>query len=114
MKIFKVMKKLSKWLEEHFALWSWDEQQGPVHLLAMFFTIVCTIVWHFTGWNWAIYWQTLAGIVTFGLPGLAGIIALVKKQKWNPWYWFPAAMGMIIGGMISIVIALFCGWASLM
>ena len=55
MKIFNVMKKLSKWLEEHFALWAWDEQQGPVHLWAMFLTIVCTIVWHFTGWDWAIY-----------------------------------------------------------
>lgn len=108
-----MFKKMNAWLTEHFPLWAWDGKEGVVHLWAMFLTIILMIAWHFTGWDWAIYWQTLAGIVTFGLPALAGIIALIKKQKWNPWYWFPAAIGVVIGGIISIVIGLICGWATL-
>lgn len=105
-----MFRKLSEWLEEHGILWAWDVKQGVVHLWAMFLTIVFTVAGHFTGWDWTAYWQTLAGIVTFGLPLLAGIIALVKKQKWNPWFWFPAVMGMVIGGIVSIIIAFICGW----
>lgn len=107
-----MMKKLNEWLMEHFSLWAWDEQQGPVHLWSILITIVLTIIWHFANLDWAILWQGLAGIVTFGLPLLAGIIALIKKQPWNPWYWFPAVAGVAIGGIISIGIGLIFGWAS--
>lgn len=101
-----MLKKLNSWLERFFPLWAWDEQQGPVHLLAIFLTIILTVIWYFTGWDWAIYWQSIAGLVTFGLPGLAGIVALIKKQPWNPWYWFPSVAGVVIGGFISIGIVL--------
>jgi len=107
------MKKLAKWLSEHFVLWPWDEKQGPLFLWFMFVIIGLTVVWHFLKWDWAIYWQSLAGIVTFGLPLLAAVIALIKKQKWNPWFWFPGAIGMVIGGLISIIIGLICGWGTL-
>lgn len=108
-----MFKKLSNWLEEHFPLWPWDEKEGPVHLWFIFITIVLTIVWHFAKFDWAILWQGLAGVVTFGLPALAGIIALIKKQKWNPWFWFPGVIGVVIGGLIAIVIGLICGWGTL-
>ena len=103
-----MFKKLSKWLEEHGILWAWDEKQGRVHIWAIFVTIALAMIWNCRNLNWAFLWQGLAGLVTFGLPALAGIIAIIKKESWNPWYWFPAAMGVVVGGIISIVMVLIC------
>ncbi len=107
-----MMRRLSKWLGEH-TFWPWGEREGAAQIWAVFITIILTIVWHFARLDWAILWQGLAGVSTFGLPILAGIEALVKKHKWNPWYWFPVAMGVGRGGIISISIGLIFGWASL-
>lgn len=101
-----MFRKLNNWLDKYFPLWSWDSQQGPIHLLAIFITIILVFVWYFCKLDWVILWQSLAGIVTLGLPGLAAIISLIKKQSWNPWYWFPSLAGVIVGGIVAIGLSL--------
>jgi hypothetical protein len=101
-----MFKKLNNWLSEHAFVWPWEGNAGVAHLWAMFVTIILTFVWHYAGFNWQYLWQGLAGIVTFGLPIIAGIKALVTKTKWNPWYWFPCAIGFVFGGLIMFIVAL--------
>ena len=105
-----MIKKLAKWLTEHGILWAWDEKQGVPHIWAILLTVASVVVWHFTNWNWQYLWQGLAGVATFGLPLLAGIIAVAKRDKWNPWFWFPIATGIVIGGFIAAGLALILGW----
>lgn len=105
-----MIKRLSRWLVEHGWFWSWDEKQGIVHLWSMLLTIAAIILWHFKDWNWQYLFQGLAGIVTFGLPILALLIAAVKRKTWEPWFVFPAMAGMVIGSFVMMAVALVLGW----
>lgn len=108
-----MFKKINHWLIEHVDFWPWDEREGRVCLWFWFVTIVLTFVWHYTKWDWKYLWQGLAGISCFGTPILAAIIALIKRQKWNPWFWFPSVIGVVFGGFLMFIIFFTLGWASL-
>lgn len=105
-----MIKKLSLWLIEHVSFLPWDVKQGVVFLYSILITIVATFVWHFADFNWQYLWQALAGIVTFGLPILAGIIALFTR-KWNPWFWIPSVIGVVFGGFLMFLVFFAFGWA---
>lgn len=106
-----MIRRLAKWLTEHGWIQAWNVREGMVNIWAFVLTIIGTFIWHYAKWDWQYYWQGLAGIVTFGLPLLAALIALVKRQKWNPWFWVPALAGMVLGGFLSAGLFRLIGWA---
>lgn len=98
-------KNINDWLNEHYFLWEEENKEGIVRIITFIFTLAFFIVLGVTKWihlDTAI--QIWAGIVTFASPVLAGIIAIIKRQKWNPWYWFPIVKGGVMGGLWAMLI----------
>lgn len=100
------MKKINRWLMEHGFLWEEDDERaGLVRLYALVITFVVFMVLGLAfPTQSALAIQIWAGLVTFGAPAVAGIKALVKKQPWNPWYWFPILKGGVVGGLVAMLI----------
>ncbi len=107
------MKKLAKWLSEHAWVLGGGGKDSVLHLWCVLSAMLFFIVVGLTGWNGDGFVLSL-GILCLGTsvlpPIVAGIIALVKRQKWNPWYWFPMAIGVAFGGFIGSFICFVFGW----
>ena len=43
-------------------------------------------------------------------PIIEAIRALIKHDKWTPWWWFPVAIGNAIGVGIAMLISWIFGW----
>lgn len=106
------MKKLAIWLKKHgFCIG--DSVEANVVLLwsilvsFSFITVFCLLGWTGTVFAW------VCGALFLGAtivpPIVAAIISVVKKQAWNPWYWFPIVIGFVIGGFLAILVCLICG-----
>jgi formate/nitrite transporter FocA (FNT family) len=94
---------------EHGHLWAWDEKDGAAHLWAMLISCITLILTGIFKWNIEIVCAIFYLFPVIALPLWAGIVALVKKEKWNPWYWFPTVIGNVIGGIVAIVVCLMFG-----
>lgn len=68
------------------------------------------------GWNGKEF-EILCAVLYLGAsvlpPIIAGIVALVKNEKFNPWYWFPCGIGFVVGGLMAIIVGLVFGWCTL-
>lgn len=103
------MKKLNKWLNEHYFLWQEDDREGIARMIAFVITVALFLVLGITRLaKLDTIIQIWAGLVTFASPAIAAVIALIKRQKWNPWYWFPILKGSVIGGLLSMAIVWLC------
>lgn len=108
-----MMKKLAKWLSEHAFVMGDGGRESVVHLWCILISFVLLTGFCALGWNGKeVEW--LCAVLYLGAsvlpPIVAGIVALVKKEKWNPWYWFPMVIGNVLGGIVSIVFCLCMGW----
>lgn len=107
-----MLRRLNNWLNEHYFLWEEEEKEGCVRIAAFIITLILFVtlgITRLTGLDTMI--QIWAGLVTFASPVIAGLIALFKRQKWNPWYWFPIVKGGVMGGLIAMLIVWICrGW----
>ena len=104
-----MLRRLNNWLNEHYFLWEEENREGIVRIiafivtLALFITLGLTKRMHLD--KMIQLWAALVGFVS---PVLAGIIAIIKRQKWNPWYWFPILKGGVIGGFFAMLIVYLC------
>lgn len=99
-----MMKKLNAWLTEHAPVWPWEGREGVVHLWAMLITFISFMCIGIFGLDAVLICAILCLGSCIGCPILAGIIALIKKQKWNPWFWFPCVIGVVFGGLFAMLI----------
>ena len=104
-----MMKKLNNWLCNHCFIWNWEGKEGVAHLWAILISFVALALTGIFGWNVTFVCALLYLVPIIGLPVLAGVIALIKKQPWNPWYWFPIVIGTVIGGILAIAFCLCIG-----
>ena len=110
------MKNLAKWLSEHAWVLGGGGKDSVLHLWCILFTVVIMSVFGAFGWVGKEFEVLMAVMClggTFIPPVAAGVIALVKRQKWNPWYWFPIVIGIAVGGFTAVVIGLLSGWCQL-
>lgn len=98
------MKKIARWLEEHAMVWPWQGKESVAHLWALILTPILMFVAFFTFKDITIPFQVIFGGVAVAPPIIAGIIALVKREKWNPWFWFPLVVGAVLGGIFACLI----------
>ena len=110
------MKKLAIWLSEHAVVLGSGGKDSVLHLWCIVISFVLMTLFGILGWNGKAF-EVLCAVLFLGgsvvPPIAAGIIALVKHDKWNPWYWFPIVIGFVIGGILAIVVGLIGGWCSL-
>ena len=102
-----MIRKLNDWLCEHGIFWGWEGRDGVAHIWAIIISFLALLFTGIFGWNAVFVCAILYLGSSVGLPILAGIIALIKKEKWNPWFWFPITIGCVIGG----ILAMFICWA---
>lgn len=98
------MKKLAKWMAMHLPVIGDGGKDTIAYIITMLVTFGLVILWFICKWNWQYLWQGLAGFVTFVPPLFAGVVALIKKEKWNPWMWFPCIVGVVHAGLIAAAI----------
>lgn len=98
------MKKLNAWLTEHAFVWPWEGREGVAHLWAMLIAFLALLGTGIFGWDAVLVCAIIYLVPTIGCPILAGIIALIKKQKWTPWFWFPIVIGSVIGGLLAMLV----------
>lgn len=98
-------KNINEWLNEHYFLWEEENKEGTVRIISFIVTLALFITLGLTRWmHLDKMIQLWAGLVCFASPVLAGIIAIIKRQKWNPWYWFPILKGGVIGGFLAMLV----------
>lgn len=102
-------KNINEWLNEHYFLWEEENKEGTVRIISFIVTLALFITLGLTRWmHLDKMIQLWAALVGFASPVLAGIIAIIKRQKWNPWYWFPILKGGVIGGFLAMLIVYIC------
>lgn len=102
-------KNINEWLNEHYFLWEEENREGTVRIISFIVTLALFITLGLTKWMYLDKMiQLWAALVGFVSPVLAGIIAIIKRQKWNPWYWFPILKGGVIGGFFAMLIVYLC------
>ena len=110
------MKKLAIWLSEHAVVLGSGGKDSVLHLWCIVISFVLMTLFGILGWNGKAF-EVLCAVLyicwSVVPPIVAGIIALVKHDKWNPWYWFPIVIGFVIGGILAIVVGIIGGWCSL-
>lgn len=109
-----MMKKLAKWLSEHAIILGDGGKDSVVYLYSILISFILIILFVLLGWRGQAF-EWLCGVLYLGgslvPPIVAGAIALVKKEPWNPWYWFPIVIGNVVGGIFAIIISYICGLA---
>lgn len=110
------MKKIAIWLNEHAVCLGDSLKANVVHLWSIVAAFVLMTIFGVMGWRGKEF-EVLCAVLFLGgsvlPPIVAGIVALVKKQKWEPWYWFPIVIGFVIGGILAILCGLMFGYVSL-
>ena len=110
------MKKIAIWLNEHAVCLGDSIKANVLHLWCILVSAVVVTFFAAMGWRGKAMEILLAVLLLGGTvlpPVIEAIHALVKREKWAPWYWFPIAIGNAIGTLIALVISLIFGWAVL-
>lgn len=110
------MKKLAIWLNEHAVCLGDSIKANVLHLWCILISTILVTVFAALGWKGdAMYYLLM--VLLLGcfvlLPVIEAIRALVKHDKWTPWYWFPITIGNAIGTGIALLISIIFGWATL-
>lgn len=110
------MRKLARWLSEHAVVLGGGGKDSVWHLWCIVISFALMTLFGAMGWNGKAF-EWLCAVLFLGgsvaPPLVAGVVALVKKSAWDPWYWFPTVIGFVIGGILAIVIGLVGGWCKL-
>lgn len=110
------MKKLAMWLNEHAIVLGDSLKANVLHLWCILISAVLVTVFAILGWTGDAMYYLLMVLLLGGTvlpPILEAIRALVKKDKWTPWYWFPIVIGNAIGVGIAMFICWIFGWYGL-
>lgn len=102
------MKKLAIWLNEHAACLGDSLKANVLHLWCILISFVVITVFAVCGWTGKPMEYLLMVLLLGGTvipPVFEAVRALLKGEKWTPWYWFPIAIGNAIGTALSM---LFC------
>lgn len=102
------MKKIAKWLLEHAVVLGSGEKDSVVHLWSIVISFLLTFIFVLLGWTKQPIYYLLMVLLLGGTvipPIVAGIVAIITKTKWNPWYWFPIVIGNVIGTLITMIIS---------
>lgn len=110
-----MMKRLARWLSEHAVVMGDGGRESVLHLwciLVSFLALTFFCAFGLKGKELEYLCMVLYLGASVLPPIIAGIIAAVKKQPWNPWYWFPIVIGNVIGGFVSMIFCWAVGWVS--
>ena len=110
------MKKLAIWLSEHAVVLGSGGKDSVLHLWCILISAILVTVFAALGWKGDAMYYLLMVLLLGGMvlpPVIEAIRALVKHDKWTPWYWFPIAIGNAIGTGIALLISIIFGWATL-
>lgn len=110
------MKKIAQWLNEHAICLGDSIKANVVHLWCIIISFALTIVFAAYGLKGEAMEILLAVLLLGGAvlpPIVEAVRALIKHDKWTPWYWFPIAIGNAIGVGIALLVGLVFGWVSL-
>lgn len=113
---FDKMEKIAKWLNEHFRCIGDSIKANVVHLWCIVISFALMTMFGAMGWNgkgFEILCMVLYLVASVVPPLAAGVVALFKHEKWNPWYWFPVIAGNVIGGLLAIAVGLVFGWCTM-
>lgn len=110
------MKKLAIWLNEHAVCLGDTIKANVVHLWCILISAILVTVFAALGWKGDAMYYLLMVLLLGGCvvpPVVEAVRALVKHDKWTPWYWFPIAIGNGVGTGIALLISIIFGWATL-
>lgn len=111
------MKKLAIWLNEHAIVLGDSIKANVVHLWCILISAVLVTVFAALGWRGDAMYYLLMVLLLGGTvlpPLIEAIRALIKHDKWTPWYWFPVVIGNAIGVGIAMIICWIFGWHGLL
>ena len=104
------MKKLAIWLNEHGVVLGDSIKANVLHLWCILISAIIVTFFAAMGWRGRAMEILLAVLLLGGTvipPMFEAVRALIKREKWTPWYWFP----IVIGNVIGVIIAAFVCWA---
>lgn len=98
------MKRLNRWLKENFK-WDYDtETEGCYVLWFALASFLTLFVGQFVFHSVETLFQVFCLGVTFVPPLVLGIVALARKERFNPKYWFLGVKGTVMGGLLACVL----------
>jgi len=110
------MKKIAIWLNEHAVCVGDSLKANVVHLWCIVISFALMTLFGVMGWNGKAF-EWLCVVLFLGSsvlpPVIEGVRALITHTRWEPWYWFPAVIGCVFGGLLAILVGLVFGWCSL-
>lgn len=114
------MKKLAMWLNEHAICLGDSLKANVVHLWCILVSFglitLCAILTKCFDWKFDVMYYLLMVLLLGGAvvpPIFEAFRALVKKDKWTPWYWFPVAIGNAVGCGLSMIVCWIFGLGGL-
>lgn len=110
------MKKLAQWLNEHAICLGDSLKANVVHLWCILISAVLITMFAILGWKGDAMYYLLMVLLLGGAivpPIFEAFRALVKKDKWTPWYWFPVAIGNAVGCGLSMIVCWIFGLGGL-
>ncbi len=98
-----MIKLINKFLNNSFRQWEYDDEQGGTIIWFALIAFVTLFVGQFIFHSVALFFSLLCLFVTFVPPIFLLIKSLVKKEKFNPLYWFLSIKGIVYGGILACI-----------
>lgn len=107
------MKKFAEWLEEHAVVPGDSTKATIAFIVSLIIAAVTITLFAALGWRGDAIVYLLGVLVLgscVGLPLFEALRALVTRNPWTPWYWFPSIAGVALGGLLSVLICWIFEW----
>lgn len=99
-----MMKRLSRWLSSSFRQWDFTEKEGSYILWIAFITFLVLFIGRYVFNIVEPVFQIWCLGLTIVPPIVLGVKSIMKKQKFNPLYWFLGIFGLALGGLFSCLV----------